>query len=410
MTLALTRETVHRAPSCGCAAHGRVAFVLSQFPEVHETFILRELVALDDAGLDFVIFSLKPCRDSVIQKEAKRFKGRTFYPWRLQGSPAVHAAQVLRATRGVLEWSRPLTNAYVAWAAARLAGASERLGVSHFHAHWATAPTSAAMLMSGITGKPFSFTAHAWDIYAGDSRLAEKVRAASFVITCTHANVNHIATAVERRDRGKVILNYHGVPLGAVPRTQKAASDILRIAAAGRLVETKGFEHLIDALMMADFPFQLVIVGEGPLAGRLQQKAARLGARVVFRGLVPNEEVFEVLAQSDVFVMPSVIARNGDRDGIPNVMLEAMSLGLPVIASAISGIPEAVRDGVTGTLVPPADKDALLNALRRISADAQNARRMGAAGRRLVAEVFCAEKNAAALHGVFKRCIGSRRQ
>jgi len=385
-----------------------VAFIMSQFPEMHETFILRELVALDDAGLDLVIFSLKPCRDAVVQSGAKRFAERTFYPW-----SAGAAGSLARAifSSGALPWMRwPVKSAYVTWAASRLARAAGSLGVGHLHAHWATAPTSAAMVISRMLGIPFSFTAHAWDIFAGDGRLGEKARAADFIVTCTGANVQAIGGMIDPADRRKIILNYHGIPGGRGRTASRRGGGALGIAAVGRLVETKGFEHLVDSLAMLDFPFRLVIVGDGPARRALAKRARRFGDSVRFEGIVPNERVFEILAESDVFVMPSIIARNGDRDGIPNVMLEAMSVGLPVVASAISGIPEAVRDARTGILVPPGDPASIAEALRRIRRDPGAAAHMGAEGRRLVAETFSAEKNAAALYRIFERhlCDGGK--
>ena len=381
----------------------RVAFILSQFPEMHETFILRELAALDEAGLDFVIFSLKPCRDAVVQSAAARFVTRTFYPWQSGRGGFMRGTRAALACRRALPWQQPLKTAYVAWAACQFAGLAKRLRISHVHAHWATAPTSAAMLISRILEMPFSFTAHAWDIFAGDGRLGEKAREARFVVTCTAANVDRITSLVDPADRGKVLLNYHGIPRALRPPAGRGGNGALRVAAVGRMVETKGFEILLEALAAADFPARLVLVGDGPLRRRLERKAARLEINAVFRGPVANEEVFEILSESDAFVMPSVIARNGDRDGIPNVMLEAMSVGLPVVASAISGIPEAVRHGRTGILVPPGNPAAIRDALRRIHADRAEAAQMGAEGRRLVTETFSAERNAAALYGIFKR-------
>ncbi len=386
----------------------RVAFILSQFPEVHETFILRELLALDSAGLDFVILSLKPCRDSLVQSGARGLLDRTYYPWDAPGGIRRWSRSLRRqaAMRNCLPWLRkPLASMYVTWAAERFARLCEDLDVGHIHSHWATAPTSAAVLVSHLVGVPYSFTAHAWDIFAGDGLLAEKARRAKFIITCTGANVQTIRSMIAPGDHGKVILNYHGVPFTEKPYEKSRRSDRLRVAAVGRLVETKGFEYLLAALEEARFPFELVIVGYGPLRRDLEKRAAR-GAcrgRVRFEGIVPNERVFEILSQSDVFVMPSVVARNGDRDGIPNVMLEAMSVGLPVVASDISGIGEAVVDSRTGILVPPASPSAIRRGLMRFWNAPDEAAKMGLAGRRLVRQRFSAEKNARALYDVFAK-------
>lgn len=403
-----SETAAHRAPPARPKkALPRVAFVLSQFPEVHETFILREFTALDAAGLDFVLLSLKPCRDTVVQEGAKAFLDRTFYPWDAGGA-AWDGRGVLGAvarTRSFLPWARqPLKSAYVAWAAGRLARICRRLGVGHIHSHWATAPTSAAVVISRLLGVSYSFTAHAWDIFAGDGRLRQKARGARFVVTCTGANVRAISSMVDAEDRRKVVLNYHGVPAAAGrPAGGGGSNGALRIAAVGRLVETKGFRYLLEALEGADFPFELSIVGDGPLKRSLEKTAARSAAKgtVRFEGTVPNEKVFEILAASDVLVMPSVVASDGDRDGVPNVVLEAMSVGLPVVASDISGIPEAVKDGRTGILVPPRDPTAIARALGRLREAPEAAAGYARAGRELVARCFCAEANARALHGVF---------
>jgi glycosyltransferase involved in cell wall biosynthesis len=376
---------------------------------------LREFDALDALGLDFVILSLKPCRDRVIQSAAKRFLERTYYPFRRAGKSTAfgEAWRAAATTRGALPWAgRPLQCAYVAWAAGRLAGIARSLSVRHIHAHWATAPASAAVVMSRILGVPYSFTAHAWDIYAGDGRIAAKARGARFVTTCTQANVDYIRTLLPRDDWDKVMLNYHGVPESAGFTRNGRQGGPLRISAVGRLVETKGFEYLLRALSECQFPFEAVIMGDGLLRGRLSRavRSRGLSGKVRFTGTVPNEEVLRTLAESDVFVMPSVVGRNGDRDGIPNVLLEAMSVGLPVVASGISGIPEAVIDGQTGILVGEKDAQAIAAALEQLNRDREMRARLGAAGRALVQKRFSAESNARSLFEIFARHVARARE
>ena len=389
----------------------KVAFVVSQFPETHETFILREFKGLEAAGLDFVIFSLKPCRDKVVQKDARAFLARTYYPFG-SGVGEFSPGESLRSAAAAglsIPWARrPIECAYVAWAAGRLSAMARKSGIGHVHAHWATAPASAALLMSKALGVPYSFTAHAWDIYAGDGCLAAKARGAQFIATCTRANAEHIRALLPRDDWDKVTVNYHGIPLEAVPLGRGRRSGAMRIAAAGRLVETKGFQYLVAALKDVGFPFQLTIVGDGPLRRALKKAAAAAGIsdRTRFAGTVSNEEVFGVLSESDVFVMPSVIGRNGDRDGIPNVLLEAMAAGLPVIASRISGIPEAVIDGRTGILVPERDAGAISAALQGLWGSPEQAARLGQAAAEFVRANFCAQTNANRLFEVFRRHLG----
>ena len=389
----------------------RIAFIVSQFPETHETFILREFEALERDGLDFVIFSLKPCRDKVVQKGARRFLDRTYCPTAKLDARGAYTGLLrsVAATAKALPWSSaPFACAYISWAAARLAGLAGRLSVEHIHAHWATAPTSAAVIMSRLAGVPYSFTAHAWDIYAGDGRLAAKARGAAFVATCTGANARFIRSLVAPQDQSKVILNYHGVPQSPARKRDRGPHDVFRIAAVGRLVETKGFEYLLAAVDGLEFPYELTLVGGGPLGRRLEAIARRgnLAGKVRFAGVVPNEEVLTILAASDAFVMPSVISANGDRDGIPNVLLEAMSVGVPVVATDVSGIPEVVRDHETGLLVPERDAAAIRGALVQLRADGEAAGRLAAGGRALVAERFDAATNAHALFEVFQRMAG----
>jgi len=388
-----------------------IAYILSQFPETHETFILRELIELERRGAGVTIFSLKRPADEIVHSEAKPLVGRTIY------SPSVLSPAVLSANLYFLLLRAPsyiyllvfiavknlgsaeafIKNLYAFTVGAYIAREVGRRGIDRIHAHWATVPTTTAMAAARLAGVPFSFTAHAWDIYWKPTMLAEKVAAARFAVTCTGANREYLASLLPVGLGEKVHLNYHGVdPARFTPIDAK--NEIFTITAIGRFVEQKGFEYLLRALRLVvdrGIVVQCRLVGDGPLKAELASLAEELGlgTALVFAGRMSQEQLIPMVAASHAFVMPSVIARNNDRDGIPNVIIEAMALGLPVIGTNVSGLPEIVIDGKTGLLVPERDADSLADAIAALYADRELCTRLGRGGRKLVAEKFDIERN-----------------
>jgi glycosyltransferase involved in cell wall biosynthesis len=253
------------------------------------------------------------------------------------------------------------------------------------------------MVVAGLLHLPYSFTAHARDIYAAPSALEEKIRGAALVVTCTRYNLEHLRALCPDVPADRIRLVHHGVdlPTGPVP-AEFASTAFPRpplIVAAGRLIEKKGFDILIDAcsiLRDRGIAFRCRIFGTGSLEKRLRGhiSAAGLGTEVEMAGWRSTAELLETFANASVFAMPSRISDRGDRDGIPNVVLEAMSVGLPVVATQVSGIPEAVEHETTGVLIRPDDPQALADALVRILADPPTAARMGAAGRHRIHAEF----------------------
>jgi glycosyltransferase involved in cell wall biosynthesis len=262
----------------------------------------------------------------------------------------------------------------------------ERAG--HLHAHFAHGPAAIAYLTHLITGVPFSFTAHAKDLYTTPPEyIAERGRAASFVVTCTEANRAFLATLLGR-DGDKIVLCRHGVD---VDRFSAVVSRPVRgrILSIGRLVPKKGFDVLLRALALLaqrGVSFECHVVGTGPLSGQMDALARSLGIgdRVTFLGARPQVALLEEYASAEVFALAPVITDNGDRDGIPNVLAEAMASGVAVVSTRISGIPELVEQGCTGMLVPPGDPAALADALERLLIDDSERKRLGDAGRRWV--------------------------
>jgi glycosyltransferase involved in cell wall biosynthesis len=364
----------------------RLGVIVSQFPELHETFIVQEVQALRAAGVPLRIYSLKACRDRIVHPEARPLMADTTYlPWasarvwgRALGQALRHpgrAAATLAWTLRHHAWPPPtLAKALIVWMQAlALTWRMPRDGVTHVHAHWATMPTTAAVVVSRWLGWPFSFTAHAWDLFVRNPSLKAKVELAARVFTCTEYNRRYLSHW-RPQVRDKILCVYHGVDLerfrGPSP-AQRLASPERLFLTVGRLVETKGYDVLLEAyrrLRDRGIAFRAVLVGEGPLRGAIGRRIARagLGAQVE---LLPTREraaLRELYARAFAFVLPCVIARDGDRDGIPNVILEAMAMGLPVVSTTVSGVPEAVQDARTGLLVPPGDAERLSAALEQL--------------------------------------------
>lgn len=436
---------------------GSVAYVLKGFPVLSETFISSEVYRVEQTGIPLHIFVVKP-RDErehhpVIDRiratpdylpPTSRISEKSQLRWLLANAPQFLPAlgrTLRRRPKGVLAaarlalgesvlargsfWSWPKVS-YVRDLLLALALADRLLRaphIRHLHAHFAHDATTITWLASMITGLPFSFTAHAKDIYAGRLNprglLRRKLRAATFVVTCTEANRRHL----ERLSGGTPIHRvYHGLndDFRRFPRhrpdTAPEQSE-LRLLAVGRLVRKKGLDIFVEAcglLYRQGVRFEAVIVGDDDDVGDrarvsedLRRRIARLdlGDRVRMLGQLGQREVHEHYLNASVFCLPCRVLDDGDRDGIPNVLLEAMSCGIPVVTTGVSGIPELVDDGTNGLLVPEEDPDALARAVAKLAADPDLAHRLGAAGRATVSEQFDGDVLAGRLAGLFERMI-----
>ena len=266
------------------------------------------------------------------------------------------------------------------------------------------------MAVAGLLEVPFSFTAHARDIYATPSALEEKMRAARVVVTCTGYNVSHLRGLCPELPDSHIQLVHHGVDVDAASRIAEQrdvdAGAPPVILAAGRLIDKKGFDTLIDAcavLRERGVSFACRIFGTGPLMTELRRRveAAGLAGSVDLPGWAPAWQLLDEMGHAAVFAMPSRVAAGGDRDGIPNVVLEAMAAGLPVVATNVSGIPEAVSHESTGLLVEPDDVRVLAGALERVLIDAALSARFGAAARARIREEFTLEVASSRLIALF---------
>ena len=380
----------------------KVAYLVSRFPHVSETFIVRELdaVAADDR-LDVELRSLYPPVNPTVHPIARPWVGRLRRPGAAQALAAT-AWWLVRRPVALLAVFAHVIRAYArrpaslvrAVATVPLAAAHARelraRAVERVHAHYATYPALAAWVCRRLAGIPYSFTAHAHDLYVDQSMLAEKVRDADFVVAISDFNRRYLEPYGGGRHT-PVDVVHCGIDPRRYEFRHRDPGPRPRAVCVASLQEYKGHRYLLEALadpVLARVDLELV--GDGKLRDELERLAAELGIaeRVTFRGSLTEDEVAATLQRADIFVLPSVVARNGQMEGLPVALMEALAAGIPVVATRLSGIPEIIRDGETGVLAEPADAGSLTRALAAVVADPEAARRRAAAGRRLVEQEF----------------------
>ncbi|MCM6764295.1 glycosyltransferase [Rathayibacter sp. ZW T2_19] len=381
----------------------RTAYVLKVYPRFSETFVVSEILAREAAGEDLVIVSLRAPDDPRFHPELARVSA----PVRYLDKPLKASAlwQGLRAAEQSPELMESVARLLPellraspedASQAVQLAAAVQREGVTHLHAHFASSATTVARLASLLTGVPYSFTAHAKDLFhesVDAADLQRKLADASFAVTVSDYNVLHLAARFPGA-AGRVRRVYNGLELERFafsPRPER--TGVLRVAAVGRLVEKKGFALLVDAAAMlaaGGQDVEIEIAGGGELHDALDERirSAGLESRVRLLGPVPQNGVAALLRRSDVFVAPCIVGVDGNADGLPTVLLEAMATGVPCISTAVTGIPEVIRDGDTGILCRPGRVDDLARALQRVADPAFDTAGVTARARALVESEF----------------------
>jgi glycosyltransferase involved in cell wall biosynthesis len=270
--------------------------------------------------------------------------------------------------------------------------------IAHIHANWATHPATSAWIMSRLTGVPFSFAGHASDIYLDRTMLADKIRAAKFVATCTRFNKQYLAALAGAGAADRIVVSYHGVDLERFRPAPRRAGPF-RILAVGTIITCKGFDDLIEAcgiLAGKNVPFECAIVGDGAERRRLERLIERLelADRVSITGYVSQEALVPLYQQASVVALPAIADAHF---GIPNVLLEALAVETPVVCTKLPSMPEMMEDGVQGLYVPERAPEALAAALEALARDPARGRAMGEAGRRTVQALFDTEKNIAVL-------------
>jgi len=399
----------------GAAGGARLGYLLKCFPRVSETFILNEILELERQGAPLAIYSLNEPQEPLQHRQADDVRSPiTYLPFPLL--LAAHrylAAHVELLVRHPVRYAKTLASVVASldrdlWERFVQAGYLARLlrrdGIGHVHAGFVHYPGSVAWLTHRLTGVSFSLATHAKDMYhSPPDLLRKKLAAAKAVLTCTRYNMPNLeAVAAPGRIR-RLRQIYHGTDLERFPFGPYGAADPPQILAVGRLVEKKGFAHLIAACgLLRDRGRRFhcrIVAGARDLWDELvaQIRELHLEGLVDLDGPLDQDGVARAYREATVFALPCVIARDGDRDGIPNVLVEAAACGVPIVSTDVSGIPELVRDGETGLVVPPGDPVRLADALERMldSPGLRDELRRGA--RAHVAEVFDLRRNARAV-------------
>jgi len=379
----------------------RIAIVVKGYPRLSETFIAQEILALEQRGLALEIWSLRHPTEQAIHPMHKAIQARVAY------LPEYLYEEPLRVLRGAL-WSlgrkgfwptirafwRDLKRDFTANRVRRLGQAFVMArempeDVRHLHVHYLHTPASVVRYAALLTGRGWTFSAHAKDIWTTpDWEKREKMAEALWGVTCTAHGAGNLQS-LSRPD--KVSLVYHGLDLSRFPaaperriaRDGSNPLDPVRIVSVGRAVAKKGYRDLIRALaaLPQDLHWRFAHVGGGELLNSLKKQAQEAGIadKVAFLGSKAQPDIIELLRAADLFVLPSKEAKTGDRDGLPNVIMEAASQGLAIVATDFAGIPEFIRNDVEGELVPPGDWEALSNALNLLARDPARRDALGAA-------------------------------
>jgi glycosyltransferase involved in cell wall biosynthesis len=393
---------------------GRVAFVLKGYPRLSETFIAQEILALERRGLDILIVSLRHPTDRATHPIHRLIRAAQLYlPEYLYQEPRrvwrgwVRSHRQPGFARAMAAWladlRRDLTpNRIRRFGQAMVLAAELPDGIDHLHAHFLHTPASVARYAALIAGRDWSVSAHAKDIWTLPVwEKYEKLAEAAWVVTCTEAARGHLASLAPRPDC--VSLCYHGLdlerfrpaPKHRLPHDGSDPRHPVLLLSVGRAVAKKGYDDLLEALalMPAGLEWRFVHIGGGALGGALRLQAERLGLarRVEWRGSLAQPGVLAAYREADLFVLASKIAKDGDRDGLPNVLIEAQSQRLACVATDISAIPELIEEGVTGLLTPAGNPIALAEALAGLIRDPAMRARLGAAGERRVRRLFSME-------------------
>ncbi|HZO08321.1 MAG TPA: glycosyltransferase, partial [Myxococcota bacterium] len=362
---------------------------MSRFPKLSETFVLFEILAVEAEGLEVEIYPLQRERERTLHPEAAALVERaTFTPllsWPILRSHLRYLRRkpgaYLRALYDLVRWNlgspRYLGGALAFFPkAVHLAERMAQDGVDHVHAHFASHPAAVAVVVHRLEGIPFSFTAHGSDLHRDRHMLREKVAEASFVVPISEYNRRVILEECRGEHAAKLAVIHCGIdPAIFRPDAARAArGGALRLACVGTLHEVKGQAVLLEAcarVVARGVEVHCELIGDGPDRAALERRASELGLgdRVRFRGACTREQVAACLREVDVAVVPSVPTRDGRREGIPVALMEAAASGRPVVASRLSGIPEAIEDGVEGRLVPPGDAEALAAVFAELAAD-----------------------------------------
>ncbi len=408
----------------------KVAYVLKRYPRLSETFILNEILELERRGVEVEIYSLMRPLNEVHHALHTEVRAPVFYLPRTSamGQWQVGVAQkdqdLGNTTVDELcrDWPSALKTLFTGLSAdeaallwmqaATLSMLVTSRGVDHMHAHFGSNATTVAELASQFSGIPFSYTAHAKDIYhtysvasVDDQRRQQTIAKSSFLVTVSDYNLRHLSKLAGSRHAGKLRRLYNGIDLKRF-HPSKARHTQNHFLAVGRLVEKKGFAYLIEACRYLEgrgHHFRCTIIGDGPQREALSRQIKDTGlANVVsLVGEKSQQQVMSAMENACAFILPCVVSSTGDRDGLPTVLLEAMAMGLPTISTRVAGIPEIIDNGKTGILVNPESAGELCEAMEGLLLNPELQLQMGSAGRQKAERDFDLRKSVATLHDYF---------
>jgi len=392
----------------------RVGYVVVEFPKVTETFILREMIELRNLGVDVRLFSLKTISDyPVHHQETRIMLERTTY------SPFFLSWAVWKANLGYLFrhpgkylslWAHLVagmsrSGSFLIKTVAllpkcvRFARQAEEQGLQRIHCHFARQPAVCGLVINWLTGIPFSMTPHAHDIFVDTVMLDDKLRRADMVVAISDYNRDYFLRICPDMDPEKIKPIRYGLRLEEYePKKAWGIEGKVQVLSVAALQEYKGIRFLIEACRLLrdqGFDVECTVVGEGELREDLEGRIRKDGLEEVVKlpGIFPHHQVIEKFRNSDIFVLPSIIEKNGKMEGLPNVLIESLALGVPAISTRIAGIPELVMDGKTGLIVEEQDAPALADALQRMIVDQPLRERVAAAGREEVLRRHDIRKN-----------------
>jgi glycosyltransferase involved in cell wall biosynthesis len=398
----------------------KVAYIVSGFPTLYETFVLYDMQIMEDLGVSIELYPLRRTRTQVVHPEARRWIECAHYhpylsmkivraQWHfLRRNPAKYLRlwwEVLRGTWGSANYFLgamaifPKSVLYAYEMSCR--------GVVHVHGHFANHPAVSALIVHRLTGIPFSFTARGSDVQVDRHMLKEKIAASDFALAVSSDLKRIMVGECDSNLHEKIHVISGGVDVDRLtPPAVRRSAGPLRILCIARFEEVKGHSYLIEAcrvLRERGAAFECRLVGEGPLARVIEKQIEEAGLRREVQSLGPlsYQEVIDELRDADVLVLPTSPTAAGDREGMPTVLQEAMACGLPVVSCLVEGIAELVEDELTGILVPPKNATALADAFQRLKNDPALRLRMGRAGRQKVVQKFSLKANTARRAALF---------
>lgn len=407
----------------------RVAYIITRFPTVTETFILREIVELEKQNWEVVLFPLIQDKASVIHPEALAWMDRAQFTPYISGSTVkeftrmlfANPVKFLQVLSKVIWFNIPSPKFLVRalalypkaiYIAKRIADEN----ITHIHAHYATHPSLVTWVVKQFTGVDYSITVHAHDIFVQKAMLKPKIETARFIVAISEFNKKHLSEQIGAHTVAKTHIIHCGIKPEWYPfstRTFDTRKERFEMLNIGSLRDYKGQKYLVEAcqlLKQKNINFRCRIVGEGPERQALVDLIHKqnLGNEVELLGFLPEDQIAELLLKVHCYVQPSIITSSGKMEGIPVVLMEALASGVPVIATRISGIPELIRPNQTGVLIPQEDPEALAQAILELCQNYENAVYMAQKGKDLVLQEYTISGSVKHLSNLFQGAINAK--